>query len=492
MSDDFNWIDETKDNLTREISEKMLKSMGTITKNRGLSVNYYQIMNSMPRLIDRYGGTDYGRTLTDASYVRSVLADAVRKGPLADTDAERMFNSLVGAQPSGPISKSDLSTMRDALTKQNEILENLKKDALILHKVDRMSKCGKFTFVEKMGTTLRVNAPKGLKVGHEVLLHPKTYQIVEDLGFPPLEASPFSPGSIPSVTWDDIAGLENAKRDLVEAIEMPHRYKALYKHYKKRPVKGVLLSGDPGCGKTMLGKAAANSLAAIYGAESAKTGFLYIKGPEILNQYVGQTEQTIREIFIDAGRHHAVHGYPAVIFIDEADAILATRGSRSIGIGNTIVPAFLTEMDGLEDSHAVVILATNRPDVLDPAIIREGRIDRKVHVTRPDLPTAIRIATLNLQNYPIAKGFDVVDMATGLATEIFSEARTVGNDRMLREIVNGAMIAAAADLAVAQAMHRDIAANKLEKGFSGVSGEDIIEAVNRIQAQNHGLNHQFE
>lgn len=395
-------------------------------------------------------------------------------------------------KPEPITSRGALEQARDIITQQNTLLENIKKDALIMHKVDRISKCGKFTFVEKQGTQLRINAPEGLKVGHEVLLHPKTMQIVEDLGFPPLEASPFSPGSIPSVTWDDIAGLQQAKEDLIEAIEMPHRYKDMYKHYRKRPVKGVLLSGDPGCGKTMLGKAAANALAAIHGAESAKTGFLYIKGPEILNQYVGQTEQTIREIFIDAGRHHAVHGYPAIVFIDEADAILAARGSRSIGITNTIVPAFLTEMDGLEASHAVIILATNRPDALDPAIIREGRIDRKVHVTRPDLDTSVQIARLYLSKYPIAKGFDMEDLANGLAHELFSKERFIGDSKLLKEAISGAMIAACVDLAVANAMRRDIQAKKTEKGFGGINDEDIIAAGTRTQLQNHNLNHDMQ
>lgn len=389
-------------------------------------------------------------------------------------------------KPKEPAGRAELEKAQEILKKQNELLNNIKKDALILHKVTKLSKCGKFTFVEKQGIQLRINAPEGLKVGHEVLLHPKTMQIVEDLGFPPLEASPFSV-TIPNILWDDIAGLEQAKQDLVEAIEMPHLYKEMYKHYGKRSVKGLLLSGDPGCGKTMLGKAAANSLSKIYGAESAKTGFLYIKGPEILNQYVGQTEQTIRELFIDASRHKDVHGYPAVIFIDEADAILAARGSRTLGMNNTVVPAFLTEMDGMEDSDAVVILATNRPDVLDPAIIREGRIDRKVHVSRPDLETSIKIAHLNLSKYPIHKKFEAVDLATGLAKELFSTNRMVGEDKLLKSIISGAMIATCVDLAVASAMRRDMQG----EGYSGISGEDIMTAVERIHHQNQHLGHEF-
>lgn len=460
---------EEKTEQRKKVEERMMNPMSGLTASM-------MVMDEAQRL----GRID----LTE-------LGGRIYRGQFISPDNLMNVSVELSKQAVPSIDRVALENARNIIKQQNEILENLRKDALILHKVTRVSKDGKYTFVSKQGVELRVAAPEGLKVGHEVLLHPKTMGVVENLGFPPLEASPFSPNKVPDIKWDDIAGLEQAKEDLIEAIEMPHRYREMYKHYGKRPVKGLLLSGDPGCGKTMLGKAAANSLAAIYGAESAKTGFLYIKGPEILNQYVGQTEQTIREIFIDAGRHFDVHGYPAVVFIDEADAILAARGTRSVGIGNTIVPQFLTEMDGLEDSKAIVILATNRPDVLDPAIVREGRIDRKVHVSRPDIKTTIEIAKLNLRKYPICKEFELNDLAQGLAHEFFNTERFVGDDRPLKSIISGAMIAAAVDLAVASAMRRDIAELNFKEEFSGVSGDDILVAVDRIQHQNRGLAYDF-
>ena len=418
-------------------------------------------------------------------------------------DMRQMYNSPAWENPSSfaegimgidparkekPVGRRELEKAKEVIEKQNEILERIKEDALIMHRIERVSKDGKHTYVSKNGTDLRVKAPEGLKVGHEVLLHPKTMQIVEDLGFPPLEASQFSPANPPKITWDDIGGLEEAKKDMIEAIELPHKEKDLFKFYNKRQVKGILLSGAPGCGKTMLGKAAANSLAGIYGAESARTGFLYVKAPEILNQYVGQTEQTIRDIFIDANRHHMENGYPAVIFIDEADAVLATRGTRNVGIGNTIVPAFLTEMDGLEESTAIVILATNRPDILDPAIVREGRIDRKIEIVRPSLENAITIAKLNLSKFPVAEDYELDVLAEGLATELFNPERYVSEGKQLCDIVSGAMIATCADMAVSAAIHRDIA----DKTQTGITGDDIIYAVDRIQSQNRNLKHDFE
>lgn len=423
--------------------------------------------------------------------------DEMRYGMMQDpriwSDPSSFAEAIIGtdaARPikEKPIGRRELEEAKEVIEKQNEILERIKEDALIMHRIERITKDGKHTFVSKNGTDLRVKAPEGLQVGHEVLLHPKTMQIVEDLGYPPLEASQFSPANPPKITWDDIGGLEEAKRDMIEAIELPHKEKDLFKFYNKRQVKGILLSGAPGCGKTMLGKAAANSLAGIYGAESARTGFLYVKAPEILNQYVGQTEQTIRDIFIDANRHHIEHGYPAVIFIDEADAVLATRGTRNVGIGNTIVPAFLTEMDGLEESTAIVILATNRPDILDPAIVREGRIDRKIEIVRPNLDNAIKIAKLNLSKFPVADDYKLDVLAEGLATELFNPERFVSDNKQLCDIVSGAMIATCADLAVSAAIHRDIA----EKTQTGITGDDIVHAVERIQAQNRNLKHDFE
>lgn len=272
---------------------------------------------------------------------------------------------------------------------------------------------------------------------------------------------------------------------MIEAIEMPHNNKELFKYYNKKQIKGILLSGPPGCGKTMLGKAAANSLSDTYGKDNARTGFLYVKGPEILNQYVGNTEQTIRDMFYDAKRHKEENGYPAIIFLDEADAILATRGSRNVGIGNTIVPQFLTEMDGLEESSAIVIIATNRPDVLDPAIVRDGRIDRKVTVTRPDVKNAAVILGMNLKRVPIHKDYEVDTLAEDMAALFYSDDRFISNDKLLRDVVNGAMLANCVDIAVSSAIRRDMKSKKK----TGIVPEDLIAAIERIQMQSHDVKH---
>jgi proteasome-associated ATPase len=301
-----------------------------------------------------------------------------------------------------------------------------------------------------------------------------------------------------NVSWDDIGGLVEAKQQMIEVIELPHRNPELYEFYGKKPVKGVLLYGSPGCGKTMLGKATATALAKIYNGDGSSNGFLYVKGPEILDRFVGVAEATIRQLFERARKHKAEFGYPAVIFIDEADAILGKRGTGiSSDIERTIVPMFLTEMDGLEDSGAVVILATNRPDVLDPAVVRDGRIDRKIKITRPDRSGAVDIFELNLNGMPLNNGYSVKELAETGADQLFSKERVLyhvrlkGDNRMdltLGQICNGGMIAGIVDQATSTAMHRDIETGEPQ----GLRKEDIIGAVDAVFCQNLGLNHTDE
>lgn len=299
---------------------------------------------------------------------------------------------------------------------------------------------------------------------------------------------------IPTVTWDDIAGQEDAKAQMIEAIELPFKHKELFATYGKQPTKGILLSGPPGCGKTMLGKAAANSLSRLHGEGSAKASFFYVKGPQIVSKWVGTGEKNVRELFDKARQHKAEHGYPAVIFIDEADSILPDRNNdNTYRTAASITASFLTEMDGMQDSAAVIILATNRPEAIDPAVVREGRIDRKVVVSRPLMEDGIKIVCLNLDRSKVSKGSTSKELAKHAARAIYSPRRvyyTVDTaagkmSLTLAHLVNGAMLAAVVDIAISMAIHRDIK----NGGVSGVSRADLIAAVDAIDRQNRGLNH---
>jgi proteasome-associated ATPase len=337
---------------------------------------------------------------------------------------------------------------------------------------------------------------KKIEKGDRVVLDGTATVIIRNLG---KEDERFSFTTETNVSWNEIGGLDEAKREMIEAVELPHVNPDIFRFYGKKPIKGVLLYGPPGCGKTMLGKATATALARIYNGGSTSSGFIYIKGPEILDRFVGVAEATVRQIFQRARKHKEKHGYPAVVFIDEADAILSKRGSGiSSDVERTIVPMFLTEMDGLEDSGALVILATNRSDILDPAIVRDGRIDRKIRISRPTPESAAEIFHLNLKRVPLNNGYTYEELAKLGSDEVFSSKRTLYQIKTkdgvreftLGNILNGGMVVSIVDQATSIAMHRDLREKK-EKP-AGLCREDIVAAVDTVFRQNRDLNHTDE
>jgi proteasome-associated ATPase len=200
---------------------------------------------------------------------------------------------------------------------------------------------------------------------------------------------------VPDISYSDIGGLADAIGQIRDAIELPHIYPEYFQEHHLVPPKGILLYGPPGCGKTLVAKAVANSLAKSIQEKTGEKGesyFLNVKGPELLNKYVGETEQAIRDLFARA-RNQATYRTPVVIFFDEMDAMFRVRGSGiSSDMEATIVPQFLSELDGLQTLENVVIIgATNREDLIDPAILRPGRLDRKIRVPRPDRQAAVEI-----------------------------------------------------------------------------------------------------
>jgi proteasome-associated ATPase len=197
---------------------------------------------------------------------------------------------------------------------------------------------------------------------------------------------------VPDIGYDDIGGLGDQIEAIKDAVELPYLYADYYKEHRLTPPKGVLLYGPPGCGKTMIAKAVANNLAEKISekrGEKIKGFFLNIKGPELLNKYVGETERKIREIFVKA-KEKANEDVPVVVFFDEMDALFRTRGTGiSSDVETTIVPQLLAEIDGVEGlKNVIVIGASNRQDLIDPAILRPGRLDVKIKIERPDQAAA--------------------------------------------------------------------------------------------------------
>ncbi|MHA1589893.1 MAG: CDC48 family AAA ATPase [Candidatus Njordarchaeales archaeon] len=251
---------------------------------------------------------------------------------------------------------------------------------------------------------------------------------------------------IPNVRWSDIGGLEDVKRQLQEVIEWPLKYPEAFERMGIEPPKGVLLYGPPGCGKTLLAKAVATE---------SEANFISVKGPELLSKWVGESERAVREIF-----RKARQASPAIIFFDEIDALAPRRGlyTGDSGVSERVISQLLTEMDGLQSrGDVVVIAATNRPDLLDPALLRPGRFDRLIYVPPPDLRARLEILRVHTRKMPLASDVDLERIAR------------------MTEGYTGADLAAVAREAAMNALRRDI-------NTKYVTMDDFMEALKKIHA----------
>ena len=229
-----------------------------------------------------------------------------------------------------------------------------------------------------------------LSVGDHLLYDPRSGYVIEKL--PKSESEELVLEEVPDVDYEHIGGLQNELEHVRDAVELPFLHAALFAEFKLSAPKGVLLYGPPGCGKTLIAKAVANSIAKKLGhltGKQIRSYFLHVKGPELLNKYVGESERQVREVFKKA-KEQAAEGNPVIVFFDEMDALFRTRGTGiSSDIESTIVPQFLSEIDGMERLRNVIVIgASNRQDLIDPAVLRAGRLDVKVKVGRPDAAAA--------------------------------------------------------------------------------------------------------
>jgi proteasome-associated ATPase len=361
-------------------------------------------------------------------------------------------------------------------------------------------------------------ASADLKAGDEVRLDPTHRIAIERLDNP--QAQSHLLAELPAVRWENIGGQQEAIGAIRRSIEYPLLHEELFAKYHFQQPKGFLLYGPPGCGKTLIGQATAASLGQLLGqhrdspspsAEEQTTGapsrlppieggiFLHVKGPEVLNMWVGESERIIRDLFMQARQQRQAGKLP-FIFIDEAESILGTRRAvRSYNVSNTLVPMFCAELDGIENlSQVVVILASNRPDMIDPAVLRPGRIDRKIKVRRPDRKDAGEILRVYLTaDLPYATsdavqndredGALVSSMVEGLVEQLFqrsSENRVLairlrnGRREILyrRDLLSGAVLAGIVRRAKERAIERAIQAGN--EDHSGLTLEDLLISGN--------------
>jgi proteasome-associated ATPase len=344
-----------------------------------------------------------------------------------------------------------------------------------------------------------------LRVGDPLLFDPRSGYLLERL--PRVEVQDLLLEAVPDVSYAHIGGLGPQIELIRDALELPYLYAEHFRAHKLLPPKGVLLYGPPGCGKTLIAKAVAHSLAQQLSAKTgqAVTGyFLNVKGPELLNKYVGETERKIREIFSRA-KEKASEGQPVVIFFDEMDSLFRTRGAGiSSDMEATIVPQFLAELDGVEGlQHVIVIGASNRQDLIDPAVLRPGRFDVKIKIDRPDQAAAADIFSKYLTaDLPLAPSLLAEAGGPGAAiARLIAEAVTLmyaatDQNRFLevtyqsgeketlyfRDFVSGAMIASVCTRAKKRAVKRLI-----ETGVAGITAEDLLQGITDEFKENEDL-----
>ena len=349
----------------------------------------------------------------------------------------------------------------------------------------------------ELGTAIR---GMHLRSGDLLRLDSRSNLLLEKLDQPEVEHLLLQ--EIPNISYSDIGGLDSQIEQIADAVELPFLHADLFAEHHLPAPKGILLYGPPGCGKTLIAKAVANSLArkvaARTGDDKGRSYFINIKGPELLNKYVGETERQIRLIF-ERAREKSEEGWPVIIFFDEMDSMFRTRGTGiSSDMESTIVPQLLAEIDGVEGLRNVIVIgATNREDLIDPAILRPGRLDVKIKIERPDANAARQIFARYLTNdLPIAQtdidslgSGDVVKAVQEMVDQAVAEMYAISDDNRFLEVTyqngekevlyfkdfsSGAMIENIVRRAKKLAIKRLIAS-----GPKGICLQDLIESIHQ-------------
>ncbi len=347
-----------------------------------------------------------------------------------------------------------------------------------------------------------------LRAGDALLMDLRSQLLIEKLPRPEVEELVLE--EVPDITYSDVGGLDTQIEAITDAVELPYLHRRLFSHYKLPAPKGILLYGPPGCGKTLIAKAVANSLAKKVAEATNNTSirsyFLNIKGPELLNKYVGETERQIRLVFQRA-REKAEEGVPVIVFFDEMDSLFRTRGTGiSSDMESTIVPQLLAEIDGVEALRDVIVIgASNREDLIDPAILRPGRLDVKIKIERPDEEAAAQIFSryltadlpLDVSEVERLGGGDPAKAAQAMIETTVGEMYSTTEDNRFLEVTyqngdkevlyfrdfsSGAMIENVVRRAKKLAIKREIA-----EEVGGIRTDDLLESIRQEYKENEDL-----
>lgn len=451
--------------------------------------------------------------------VTKLTAPANRIGTLLDLPGEGLARIVVGgaeyyANVDPRVASADLKIGAQILV--NEAYAVIKTLGYDLNgpvlKLTEALPDGRLRFEQEMGRQSMILQRSSdlvgveLKAGDELRIDPGHRIAIEKLE--DRKAKTHVLDEVPTVTWEQIGGQQEAISAIRKAIEYPLLHAETFQQFKFTQPKGFLLYGPPGCGKTLIGQAAAASLSKLVSESMAAGGktetlpaitggaFLHIKGPEILNMWLGESERMVRDLFAKA-RARRREGALPFIFIDEAESILGTRrASRSFNISSTLVPMFCSEMDGIESLRdVVIILASNRPDLIDPAVLRPGRIDRKIKVSRPNRESAAEILKVYLTNeLPLdqalvaERGGDKAKVFASLVDEVIDQIyKRTDENRLLSirlrsgqnkvlyrgDLVSGAILSSIVQRAKEKAIDRMIQSGQ----SAGLIAKDLSDSV---------------
>lgn len=452
--------------------------------------------------------------------VAKLTAPANRIGTLLEIPAEGLARIVVGgaeyyANVDPRVLAADLKIGTQILVNEAyAVIKTLGYDANgPVLKVAEALPDGRLRFEQEMGRQVLILKRSSdlvgvdIKTGDEVRIEPSLHVAIERME--DRRARKHLLDETPKITWDQIGGQQDAIASIRKAIEYPLLHSKTFEQFKFTQPKGFLLYGPPGCGKTLIGQAAAASLSKLVseadqGNEAAASSgkapvtsgtFLHVKGPEILNMWLGESERMVRDLFAQA-RARRQEGALPFIFIDEAESILGTRrASRSFNISSTLVPMFCSEMDGIESLRdVVIILASNRPDLIDPAVLRPGRIDRKIKVARPNREASADILKVYLTNdlpldaSVVVERGDSEKALNSLVDQVIEAIFKKGDENRLlsirlrngqskvlyrSDLVSGAILSSIVQRAKEKAIDRTIQAG----APAGILAKDLLDAV---------------